>query len=281
MTLLGKICIVLILIMSIVFMSFSIMVYATHRNWRDLVKGTTDPQMPKGLETQLQDLENENDELDGKLENLKFKLASEQAARRQALAKLEEHSRNQQQTLANREQENRDLVLAKREAIQAMNDAQANLSRLKDEVEQLRQDIRVAQQNRDDVFARFVELSDRHHQRLGDERRLKEQNNSLLSSMSVYKQQLDRFGIRPETSVDDVAPPLDGKVLAARGRLIEISLGRDDGLEEGHELTVSRGTLYKARVIVRWTRSDRAVAEVIERTKQREIQEGDRVATRV
>ena len=95
MTLLGKICIVLILIMSIVFMSFSIMVYATHRNWRDLVIS----QMPKGLQVQLQDLETENDELDNQLEELKFKLASEQAARRQALAKLEEHSRNQQQTL--------------------------------------------------------------------------------------------------------------------------------------------------------------------------------------
>ena len=37
MTLLGKIFTVLILIMSVLFMSFSIMVFATHQNWQKLV----------------------------------------------------------------------------------------------------------------------------------------------------------------------------------------------------------------------------------------------------
>ena len=37
MTLLGKIFTVLILIMSVVFMSFSIMVFQTHQNWHLLV----------------------------------------------------------------------------------------------------------------------------------------------------------------------------------------------------------------------------------------------------
>ena len=37
MNLVGKIFIVLILVMSILFMAFSISVYHTHRNWQDLV----------------------------------------------------------------------------------------------------------------------------------------------------------------------------------------------------------------------------------------------------
>ena len=43
MNLVGKIFIVLIFVMSLVFMAFSMAVYATHRNWREVVVGK-----PKG-----------------------------------------------------------------------------------------------------------------------------------------------------------------------------------------------------------------------------------------
>ena len=40
MNLVGKIFTVLILVMSILFMGFAMMVYATHRNWRDEANAT-------------------------------------------------------------------------------------------------------------------------------------------------------------------------------------------------------------------------------------------------
>ena len=41
MNLVGKIFVVCIFVMSMVFASFSIMVYATHTNWRDEIYHTT------------------------------------------------------------------------------------------------------------------------------------------------------------------------------------------------------------------------------------------------
>ena len=37
MNLVGKIFVVVILVMSVVFMAFAMAVYATHRNWREVV----------------------------------------------------------------------------------------------------------------------------------------------------------------------------------------------------------------------------------------------------
>src|SRR5882762_6360981 len=86
MTLVGKIFTVLILLMSVVFMSFAVMVFATHQNWKDQVKNP-DPNV--GYEVKLK---NKTSELaNAKLEHdrTRQQLALEQASRRQALAALQ------------------------------------------------------------------------------------------------------------------------------------------------------------------------------------------------
>ena len=68
MNLIGKIFTVLIFVMSIFFMTMAIMVYATHKNWRDVV---INPQT--GLQKLLKDAKAENTDLT----NSKDKLANE------------------------------------------------------------------------------------------------------------------------------------------------------------------------------------------------------------
>ena len=68
MTLLGKIFTVLILIMSVLFMSFSIMVFATHQDWQKLVDNASpvgDEDL--GLNQQINNAELANTELESKL----------------------------------------------------------------------------------------------------------------------------------------------------------------------------------------------------------------------
>ena len=82
MNLVGKIFIVLVFIMSIVFMSFSVMVYATHRDWK------------KESEQQAENLEYEQSvvqERTAERDNLKKQLEKQQAWARQSLAALETH----------------------------------------------------------------------------------------------------------------------------------------------------------------------------------------------
>ena len=58
MNLVGKIFVVLILVMSVLFMAFAMAVYATHQNWRDVVVNEqATPDKPLGLAPQLKNLQ--------------------------------------------------------------------------------------------------------------------------------------------------------------------------------------------------------------------------------
>jgi len=92
MTLIGKIFTMLILVMSIVFMSFAVMVFATHKNWKE---------QALTLKQQVQDAYTTNNALRGELENARLVLAEHQAARRQALATLQSQLKQSIDDLAN------------------------------------------------------------------------------------------------------------------------------------------------------------------------------------
>ena len=62
-------------------------------------------------------------------------------------------------------------------------------------------------------------------------------------------------------------------------KLVEISIGYDDGLRRGHHLEVTRGGRYVGRLKVRETEPDRAVAEIMRDYSEGIIEEGDRVDT--
>ena len=92
MTLLGKVFTVLIFFMSVLFMGFAIMVYATHLNWKMVVDNPTpSAEHPElGLKQQVEQLSQVNKGLREEIERAASSLAVEQAARRFALAALQQ-----------------------------------------------------------------------------------------------------------------------------------------------------------------------------------------------
>ena len=73
----------------------------------------------------------------------------------------------------------------------------------------------------------------------------------------------------------------------AGAELVEISLGSDQGLKKGHEMTVYRSGLnkgangkYLAKIVIVNTYPDKAVGRVIEGSRNGVIQKGDNVSTR-
>ena len=72
MNLVGKIFTVLIFVMSIFFMTMALMVYATHKNWRDVVlaKGGLKEQLTQ-VKTERDDLTTARDKLQKDLDDLK------------------------------------------------------------------------------------------------------------------------------------------------------------------------------------------------------------------
>ncbi len=272
MNFIGKIFVVLIFAMSLVFMSFAVAVYGTHQNWKE--KAAAEAQRVQNLQTTLAEREAEK----AKLEK---ELAAEQESRKNALAKLETE-RNELATQRDELTKQRDALLVKdKEAVAALDTAQQNLARLTKEVDGLRGEIRLTQDQRDKDFERTVELTDQIHQAKGEVRRLEERRIQLAAQLASANLVLDRHGLHKDMSVDGLPPQLRGKVLAInRDNMLEISLGSDDGLHSGHTLEIFRGSKYLGRMEVLHATSDRAVGRIIPGYKKGIIQKDDDVATR-
>ncbi|HEY6564252.1 MAG TPA: hypothetical protein VIY86_07125, partial [Pirellulaceae bacterium] len=255
MTFFGKILVVLILVMSLVFMTFTIMVYSTHRNWRDLVENPT-----TGLKVKLTQAQQVLSEKQNEVEEMKNRLAFERAARTEALASLESHAQELEEKLGQTEQRYNALTTEKREAIEALKQAQLEMERLKNDVDKIREEIRVTRLDRDTQLTRSIELTDRINQGEGELRRLRDRNRELLNQLSRAELVLDRNDLSVNTPVDNQPPKVDGVITAIRDQnLVEVSVGADEGLLRGHTLEVYRDTGgYLGRLIVIETSPDRA-----------------------
>jgi len=124
-------------------------------------------------------------------------------------------------------------------------------------------------------------------------------NRELRSTISIYQQALEAAGIASEITKpaigDDPALQIDGvveEIKAAKrqggSELVEISVGGDQGLKKQDEMTVYRpgiegGQRHKflARIVIVDTKPDKAIGQVIERTRNGVIRKGDKVTSKL
>jgi len=276
MTLVGKIFTMLILIMSVVFLGFAVVIFATHRNWRDMVIE------PGGLKQQIEELSQTNVRLRDEINRAKDRLAIEQAARRFALAALQSRLADAERQLQTRTKERDDLQTQVNTQEESLATQTRTLAALTDEVSNLREEIRVAQQERDRYFGDVIALTDRLNAAVGTADTLRERNEQIAQQVSRMKRVMDVYDLTENTPVDTRPPTVNGIVTAVGDRdLVEISIGSDDGLREKHELEVFRDNDYVGRVIVVRTEPDRAVVRILPEYRRGIIRKGDRVATRL
>ncbi len=272
MNYIGKILVGLILVMSLVFMSFAIAVWSVNRNYYEAIKG------PNGWSQKLTQARAEKQQLTQEKEELLKQLNAETAAKRAAVARLESEVaglQRQNRDLSGRQAE---LADATTRAVTAMQSMQQNLAKFRDEVLALRDSIRETQVDRDDQFRRFVDLTDELHQSSGMLERLKETQLQLVAQNARMKgvlesQNLDEFASYSET--------VEGQIAVVRSNLVEVTIGGDDGLKTGDTLEVYRGSNYLGRVRVLQTDPDTAVCEIVKGLQQGYIQRGDNVTTRL
>jgi hypothetical protein len=285
MNLVGKILVVAIFVMSMVWMAFAMAVYSTQKNWkevaerpRDQATGTLKP----GLKFQLEDAEKERDELKVQLAAIQKNIEEVKAAELQQRAKLQTALTEQQTQREALHKQVTELETVSREKISAVTAAQDNLTRLSEQVAKLNADIVAALEDRDKQFTaatnKTIELHDAH----SEVKTLKERSLSLAKLIEFYKSKLASMGVtNPDEPVADVTIPVNGLVTAIqKGDLIEISIGSDDGLKVGSILHVYRaGRAYLGRVQVIETSPDRSAAKILRDSRTGVIQKGDRVAT--
>ncbi len=281
MNLVGKIFIVLIFVMSLVFMALSMAVYATHKNWREAVVG------PKGFKEQLANANKQLGEERNEYDRLKRNYETEKAAATQAVTKLENELQVIKAEQAKRQQEYAALEKAEREAVATMKTTQDNMNRSEQERDAVEAQVLHAQQDRDAHFKEVHRLTDALNQADNQREQLRKRMVTLAADLAKARDALRWFDINPNANFKDKAPPrVDGIVLTPSGQgLVEISIGSDQGLRVGHQLEVYRagaaGSAYVGRIEVVKTTPDHSVCKVEPKFQNSAMMRGDRVVSKI
>ena len=207
MTLLGKIFTVMILLMTILFMGFSIVVYATHRNWKTIVTNqVATAENRLGLDQQLANAEDNAEGLEDEIQRLKHKLAVEQVARVHVLAALESRLGNARAKYLTAERNFNDTrVELSRVAIIGETTSDFNKTLLST-VAGLRTNINNVLDDRNIQFDSVVSLTATVNQLEGQERRLAERRDQLVDQLAVRERLIRQNGISLEE--DDSLPSI-------------------------------------------------------------------------
>lgn len=276
MNFLGKVLIVAILIVCLMLMGLSMAVYATHKNWKLVAENTK-----KSLDTTNAAKAAAETEFNHRIEDLdreKTTLTQQLVKAESERASLAERNVQQQTELEGLRQNQRDHIAAVA-STQAINQTLAG------EVGDLRQKIRTEQKTRDSVFKQALDATEQLHQAAGEYNATRERNEQLVKQVAGMSSVMNAKGIDPATDPGSVPPTVEGIVNQVRqtpgAQLVEVSIGADDGLKTGNTLEVSRGDKYLGRLEVIETSPDKSVARVDRKFQQGQIQEGDRVATRI
>lgn len=203
-------------------------------------------------------------------QQLQLKAADLEAAmaKGQAVAdQLRAENEQLKKALAQREQQAAERIAAGRYATSGTEAAMKRMAALQQEVEALRQALAKLQSERDKNLKTVVELTDQLHQAFNELKRLKELNARLSALLP-----------KPPENV------LEGVVTAVQENgLVEISLGSDDGLLNGHRLSVYRTEgstmtpLGQLDVINAVT--DKSVCKVDPNSLKSPLEKGDRVTS--
>ncbi len=135
------------------------------------------------------------------------------------------------------------------------------------------------------MFKQALDATEELHQAAGEYNTTRERNEQLVKQVAGKDVVMRENGINPNTDPNSVVPTVEGLVSQierkAGGQLVEVTVGADDGLKVGNTLEISRGSKYLGRVEIIETSPDKSVGRVDRRYQQGQIQEGDRVATRI
>lgn len=287
MTFVGKVLVVVQLVLSVCFMAFAAAVYTGQNNWmakHDALKESTDKQQVQ-LSNDLENIKSENADLvkqandaNSKAETLQAQVETltQQVASTTAELKVERDANIKEQAVSVRyetEAEFRDSeAKSQRDRNDSLLDARGEL-------------VKQVQKLEDEKFNREEEI-----------KRLIAKHNSVLLVNRAYEKVIRANGLStdPRDYEDETAPPpsVQGLVLETRRgkrsgtEFIEISLGSDDGLLEGHELHVYRsaedGSKYLGKISIVHVAADKAVGTVTgPRVRNGSIQRGDNVTTKL
>jgi gas vesicle protein len=172
-------------------------------------------------------------------------------------------------------------------AVAAMQAAHNTLSDLRKNVEDLREEIRKVQDDRDQNFEELVDQTDEAQMLAQDLATIESRVKTLSADYADAVEVLKKHGLKGEPELYTGVPPrVEGLITQVRpSGLVEINIGSDDGLMEGHPLHVYRiedaSSVYLGKIEVTETAPDKSVAKILPEFRKGTIKGGDRVASKL
>jgi len=258
MNLVGKIFTVFIALMSLVFASFALMVYATQTNWRLVADNDKPPEVDrKGLSQRLVKTQKDLKDSEDQKDKLKKEYNAEKDRHEKELAALKTENDGRRAGRAAAERKVAELEAGLREAVNAMQAAHQTLANLRAEADQLRKDIVLARADRDAQFKKVVGLTDDLHNAEAEKARLEKLDGDLGNQLGKARKCLQYFKLNENSDYEAQRPPVGTRGLVLKVQppdMLEISLGADDGVRKGHTLFVVRpgggGMKYVGKVTI-------------------------------
>ena len=288
MTFIGKMLIVVQLVLSLLFMAFAGAVFTVEQNWKQQFTDKdqdlkTEQDFHKSTQNTFNEYKNVNSAKVAELDTLSKKRLSDFTREKNRADNLQQQLNNlktahdTQRTVAQLEGDEakfrRDEAIEQRQVNKALH-------------ENLVDSVRTNRGLEDIVFDLRLQLGDRQQRHL-----------VVLDELKTARLQARRkgggLGALPSEDIQP-PPPLSGKVVSSRYGIgnrilyVEISVGSDDGIKEGQQLTVyrpgngkSQSTKYLGQIRIIQVFADKAVGTVQEKAKNGVITKGDNVTSKL
>lgn len=281
MTFVGRILVVIHLVLSVFFMAFAGAVYTTHANWQAKLKTTNDTLKKTQADLAAARTEAENQR---KSDSEKF---AEMENQKREFEGLYSQLKIQYAALEVESKQTKLLLDAERE-VAVLNTAEAK-DRAAESMEQRGKNSQLYD-SRNDVFDQLKDSEDKRFAMDLYLQQVEQKYAQLLQENATYRKYLasKKLLTDPSQMTATVTPPLEveGVILeyekSKRGTndLLTLSVGSDDGLQKGHEMTVFGEDGYLGTVKLMTVTPDRSIGLVIKKMKNTQIKRGDNVSTK-
>lgn len=277
MNLVGKIFVSLIAVMSIIFFSLTLVLYASHKNW----KGVADEK-----NAEIKTLNDEKSELSRQKADLEETISREKAGYEKVSGALKTKADELETENGKLTEEKAALEAESQKRQEIITTNNATIREYQLNIETLMKDLATAQKNRADYLQSLVTTVNQMHELASVRGDLEEKNKELAVDFDKAKAVLDMKGLTatPELYDRTLPFPVSGIVQAVQEGpkgLIMVSLGSDDGLRPQHTLEVTRDNSYLGRIEVITVEPNRAVCRILPEYRQGTILEGDKVVSKL
>jgi antitoxin component HigA of HigAB toxin-antitoxin module len=281
MTFVGKILVIAIMAFSLLFLALSTAVFTTSKNWMVAAKKEHD-EVDK-YKKKLQDAQAVSEAAKKGLEDAKVAYAADKSRLESRLTTLEETNKRDLDQ----------LTAARNQQVAADQTAKSTLDEVEDKRQQtelLRTQLSAVEKQANEFKLHQAELNDRI-------RDLERTLDTATKHNSDLRERVAKFStlLRSNGLSDDISqikglespPPVVGEVkrIDPTNRLLELTIGGDDGLVVGHPLYIFRvkpRPEYIGKVVIVTIDPDQSVAKVIGTTYQgKKIKEGDIVSSTI